>query len=481
MTQSRKTMIFVTVIVFFLVIFLLTIEYAILMSSNESRANRTSAILVDQLEKILSQNDEKKETLVDSLKVDYITRAKAISYLIDSNPELEDDIVELTKVANLMSVDEIHLFDRTGTIYGGTTPQYYGFSFDTGEQISYFRPMLSDTSLTMCQDMTPNTAEGKEMMYAICWNEDGTRMVQVGIAPARLLEAMRENEIAAVVEGMPAYSGIDMLVADRESHVIGGATVAGYIGQSLRSIGLEGAEDAAQDIRFFRAELAGRVSYCAVHEYGDYLIVVAQDSASVNQSVPMTLLLVLLYLAMAAAIIVYIVKRMTRSIREEQRNANVDHMTGLLNRRAYENGLLGRPEIPCEENFTYISVDMNGLKQINDTLGHAAGDRCLQGVAACMKSCLEEYGEVYRMGGDEFAAVVFVDDERLTRLKAELQEALARWSQENGMTLSISLGHVQKKEFPEKTVKSLAQISDARMYQDKERYYRESGLERRIV
>ena len=40
--------------------------------------------------------------------------------------------------------------------------------------MQYFKPMLTDKELTMCQDITPNTAEGKKIMYAITWNEDGT-------------------------------------------------------------------------------------------------------------------------------------------------------------------------------------------------------------------------------------------------------------------------------------------------------------------
>ena len=41
--------------------------------------------------------------------------------------------------------------------------------------MEYFKPMLKNKNLTMCQDVTPNTAEGKELMYAITWNEAGTR------------------------------------------------------------------------------------------------------------------------------------------------------------------------------------------------------------------------------------------------------------------------------------------------------------------
>ena len=110
---------------------------------------------------------------------------------------------ELQKIAKLMAVDEIHLFDDQGTIYSGSAPRYFGYNFDSGAQMEYFKPMLKDKSLTMCQDVTPNTAEGKKMMYAITWDETGTRMVQVGIKPVRLLNEVKQNEISSIVENMP--------------------------------------------------------------------------------------------------------------------------------------------------------------------------------------------------------------------------------------------------------------------------------------
>lgn len=96
-----------------------------------------------------------------------------MSYIIDARPEVKYDTEELQKIAGLMSIDEIHLFNKIGTVYGGTVPEYYGYSFNSGEQIEYFKPMLENKNLTMCQDVTPNTSEGKSMMYAITWNEAG--------------------------------------------------------------------------------------------------------------------------------------------------------------------------------------------------------------------------------------------------------------------------------------------------------------------
>ena len=140
----------------------LLLEAGILKYVNDSNTYRMSKVLLDRVITVLNKNDDSENGLIESLKDDYIVRAKAVSYIIDAKPQVEYDVEELQKIADLILVDEIHLFDKNGYIYSGTLPKYYGFSFDSGEQMEYFKPMLTDKKLTMCQDVTPNTAEGKE-------------------------------------------------------------------------------------------------------------------------------------------------------------------------------------------------------------------------------------------------------------------------------------------------------------------------------
>ena len=51
-----------------------------------------------------------------------------MSYIVDAKPQVENDVEELQKIAKLMSVDEIHLFDETGCITSGSVPKYFGYS-----------------------------------------------------------------------------------------------------------------------------------------------------------------------------------------------------------------------------------------------------------------------------------------------------------------------------------------------------------------
>ena len=158
----------------------LILETCILQYVNDKNAQTTSNVLLDRVIAVIDKNESIESEFVKSLKDDYIVRAKAISYIADAKPEVEYDVDELQKIAGLMSVDEIHFIDDTGTIYSGSLPKYFGYSFDSGEQMAFFKQMLNNKDLTLCQDVTPNTAEAKEMMYAITWNEAKTHMVQSG-------------------------------------------------------------------------------------------------------------------------------------------------------------------------------------------------------------------------------------------------------------------------------------------------------------
>lgn len=91
-------------------------------------------------------------------------------------------------------------------------------------------------------------------------------------------------------------------------------------------------------------------------------------------------------------------------------------------------------------------MDVNGLKPVNDTLGHAAGDELLQGAAECMEQCFGNYGKVYRMGGDEFAAIIFVNTRRLKRVQQEFDDVVRGWSGQLVKSVSISCGYVSSDE-----------------------------------
>ena len=87
----------------------LLLEAGILKYVNDENAYRVSKVLLDRVVTVLDKNDQSEEELIESLKDDYIVRAKAVSYIVDAKPQVENDVEELQKIAKLMSVDEIQI------------------------------------------------------------------------------------------------------------------------------------------------------------------------------------------------------------------------------------------------------------------------------------------------------------------------------------------------------------------------------------
>lgn len=176
----------------------------------------------------------------------------------------------------------------------------------------------------------------------------------------------------------------------------------------------------------------------------------------------------------------------TRVIDEEKRQqeslirkTQTDELTGLYNRRAYEEDIYAHNDTPDEDEFIYISLDVNGLKVVNDTNGHMAGDELIIGACRCMKKSLGPYGKLYRIGGDEFVAILFCNSVKLNEILADFDDTIQNWSGDLVDSLSISYGWISKYEQPDYSVRQLGAVAEERMYEAKSLHYKQSGVDRR--
>ena len=436
----------------------LILETCILRYVNEKNAQTTSNVLLDRVIAVLDKNESSEERFVKSLKDDYIVRAKAISYIVDAKPEVEYDIDELQKIASLMSVDEIHLIDETGTIYSGSIPKYFGYSFDSGEQMAFFKQMLNNYDLTLCQDVTPNTAEAKEMMYAITWNESKTHMVQVGITPKRLLKELKQNQISNVVADMPVYKGMEIYVVNSKTKIIEGATDKNKIGKKI---------------------LTSNKNYQYVtRKHGNYNVSVSISESMFSQNNIVAILIVGIYLTLASCLLVLMLSRVLKEKYEKEKfryTSNTDELTRCYNRHAYEEDI---NKLDLTKEWVYVSMDINGLKNANDSFGHAAGDELIRAAADCMKNSFSEHGKVYRVGGDEFVVIITKDIPQFENLLRAFEQRVESWHGEFVESMAVSYGYVFSSERKWNSIFDISKASDERMYESKKQYYTRSGMDR---
>lgn len=156
-----------------------------------------------------------------------------------------------------------------------------------------------------------------------------------------------------------------------------------------------------------------------------------------------------------------------------------DELTGLYNRRSYEDDLAKLKASPITADMVYISFDVNGLKVVNDTLGHEAGDELICGAADCMTFAFGTYGKVYRTGGDEFQAILYCNSVILDSIKQKFEKAVDSWTGKLVSELKISAGYVNYSENPEMSVNEIVKLADQRMYKAKSEFYTSKSVDRR--
>ena len=158
---------------------------------------------------------------------------------------------------------------------------------------------------------------------------------------------------------------------------------------------------------------------------------------------------------------------------EERRQSSItDMMTGLLNRR----GLMEKVEPIWHElmgkDIAFVCIDMDHLKQINDTYGHGAGDFAIRLVGQAIQAALPKDAVSARIGGDEY--VVFLPDgTQAEALARGFGQALARLNAEEdrSFTVTASVGYARKRLSAADTIERCIQEGDKQMYREKEAHH----------
>ena len=135
---------------------------------------------------------------------------------------------------------------------------------------------------------------------------------------------------------------------------------------------------------------------------------------------------------------------LVESDKAHRRRSTLDPLTGLLNRNALEQRLTELEGTPCGDargrSHALLLCDLDHFKQVNDQLGHSAGDAVLQDVAYTMRSVLRAGDSIYRIGGEEILVVLPGASERDAVGVAERLRQAVRKRRPAGVGVTISIG-----------------------------------------
>ena len=148
---------------------------------------------------------------------------------------------------------------------------------------------------------------------------------------------------------------------------------------------------------------------------------------------------------------------------------NTDLLTGVKNRNAFEVDINNINASGILEGRAVLSIDLNNLKIVNDTLGHAAGDRYIQGAADILSDYAIQGAVSYRTGGDEFT--VLVEDANSSHIEmwiASLHRLMKEFKLGDGNYTSFAIGYAIYDDTLDENLLDTYKRADREMYRNKQ-------------
>ena len=344
---------------FVLIILIMCFYVVIDISAEKERAVATAEECFTQIDSIMENNEADKEAAEEEYSASALKSAEAVAYILEKNPDAIKDIDELKKIAELCEIEEINIFDETGTIVYGTVPEYYGYNFGSGEQMSFFLPLLKSKGLKLVQDVTPNTAEGKSMQYSALWMDNGKYIVQIGINPSEILKATAKNEISYIFSQMQANPNILYYAVDNQWGKVEGASDVSCVDEKIsRIIGQE--LDMSDIPESMTCNINGERMLCVFHEMEEegLIIIYAIPNSNVYTRLPRNIL------TMGASLILATVL-LFLSIRRNLNNLVVDSIDKVNEklRKITRGNYDQRVDVTGSEEFEELSDHINAMVQ----------------------------------------------------------------------------------------------------------------------
>lgn len=290
----------------FLVAVIMAVVFFIEAANEKKLAHENAIRTFSQMEQVLEENQKELDEIQEEYRQTCLHNAEAIARIIEDSPDILGDTEEMRKVAEFIEVDEIHIFDKTGRIFAGTNPEYFGYTFDSGEQMMFFKSLLEDKTLRLVQDIMPNTAEGKQMQYAALWSSDGEFIVQVGMEQENVMKATEKNELSYIFSLFRVNPEVYYYAIDAGTGKIAGSSEQDSVGKDSAEIGLN-LNDITGDEIEFNAKINGKNAFGVLKKIGSNYIGRVILNSTLYRRMPGILLIFFLCLTAVALLLAHMI------------------------------------------------------------------------------------------------------------------------------------------------------------------------------
>ena len=428
------------------------------ISSTNQAVSAVSAFYLE------SMADRRAKTITNLINNNFDYMEKAVSVIDDEKIESQEDLREaIGRMRRLLSLNRFALVDEDDIVYtqyttytGGSRHPFLAKKTLDGKMISTV--FLYGSSKELCLAI-PIDIKIMGKQFKACF-------VQIDINDIVDLLAFDDQEsthfaLYSTNGGNISETELGPLIGTENIFEATNGNVSDEKWNSFRD---DFANGNRGTLTFTINGVVDTIFYEPVPDTGWELVVMIRESViqdqiqEISEKSLMTNRVQMLFLLVVAtlfsAILFYMLRRVANEkLDEEKENskalksmANTDSMTGVRNKHAYietENQLSSRIREKAIDKLALIACDINGLKYVNDTKGHAAGDQLIKD--ACVLICdIFSHGSVYRTGGDEFVVILQgkgydTRNETIAAFNRQVEENIKK----NGVVVSIGYSTLQ--------------------------------------
>ncbi len=316
----------------------------------------TAGVRISDAKERLASSEEEIAQLTGELKEDYLIKARMFSQIVSLNPSVLDDAVKMEEIRVQLGVDELHVTDAAGVIRWSTVPEYVGFDFNGGEQTKPFLKILTDSSYELAQDPQPNEAEGKLFQYIGVSRYGEPGIVQVGMEPVRLVNALKNSQPDVILRDLTVGQGGTMFAVNKSDMTLAAFKNEAYIGSPAADAGLTDKVLGIGEGKIKRFKIDGESAYVCVSETEDYYVgTIIPASEAFNQSLSLTFVIVFMTVLIIAILAYIVTKSVTVNIL-----APMESLGQSMKKIAGGNMDIRVNVKSCEE-FSSLSSGINGM------------------------------------------------------------------------------------------------------------------------
>ncbi len=238
----------------------------------DNTTKETALMRISDAKSKIAASKSEIAQVTEDMSEEYLAKTRAFAEMIELNPSILESSDKLIQIRDELKVDELHVTNENGLIKWTTIPGYIDFDFNSSEQTKPFLPALQDKNFELAQEPQLNGAEGILFQYISVGRRDKPGIVQIGMEPKKLSDALKANQIDAVLKSITVGKNGTMFAVNKSDKTLAAFYDEALIGKAASEIGLNDGLLAMNENSITRATVNGRAMLVSVSQTDDYYI-----------------------------------------------------------------------------------------------------------------------------------------------------------------------------------------------------------------